>query len=133
MPATEPRLKDANGQTVKSAKEANGRPSFVRLDLTSEQKDAMAHWAEELTDRDLMSLYIDSQVDGYVFSAKSLDQGYQASLTPAVSGAERANGGKCLVTRASTPERAMYSLFFKHTELLKKNWSTLSTATELEW
>lgn len=133
MPATEPKQKDTTERSTKSVKDSNGRPSFVRLDLTAEQKDAMSQWSEELSDRELLTLYVECQSDGYVYSAKSLDQGYQASLTPAYGSADRSNGGKCLVTRASTPERAMYSLFFKHVELMHKNWSSLNTATELEW
>lgn len=133
MPATEQRQKDTTASTAGKSRSDNGRPHYVRLDLTPEQKDQMSVWAEETADRELLELYVSAQMDGYVYSAKALDQGYQASLTPSMGGAEKNNGGKCLVTRASTPERAMYSLFFKHCVLLKTNWNALMTAAELEW
>jgi hypothetical protein len=133
MPATTPKdqsLEQSNG----SKKNGNyGKPMYVRCDLSAEQKSKMQSWADDLEHDELMQLYDDCQSDGYVFSAKPLEQGYQASLTPAYGNAERTNGGKCLVTRASTPQKALLSLFFKHSVLLSKNWQSLKDQQEFEW
>jgi hypothetical protein len=137
MPATTPRQQPfPDTDNKKSKEESNGyrQPTFVRCDLSSDQKAQMAEWANRSSSDDLFELLSVSIQENYQLSVKPLDVGYQASLTQTrpVS-TTNANGGKCLVTRASTPERAIWSLYFKHTQLLKKNWSGASQTQEFEW
>ena len=94
----------------------------------------MAEWANSRNADDLLDHNFESVTEGYLLSAKEAEVGYQASLT---QGKESAigvlNAGKCLVTRASTPERAIWSLYYKHTQILAKDWGRASQEQSLEW
>jgi hypothetical protein len=137
MPATTPKIKPfPEAETEISDKGKNGykRPAFVRCDLTAEEKKQMAEWANNSIADDLVDRIVESIKDGYILSVKEADVGYQASLT---QGKEAKigvpNAGKCLVTRASEPERALWSLYFKHTQMMEKDWGKASQEQQLEW
>lgn len=138
MPATTPKPKPFPETEDKPAKESsNGhykRPSFVRCDLDAQQKKEMAEWANSRTADDLVDYINQSIKDGYVLSVKEAEVGYQASLTQSKEAAVAVlNAGKCLVTRASTPERVLWSLYYKHTQVLVMDWSKGAQEQSLEW
>jgi hypothetical protein len=137
MPATTPKQKPFPDVETNGAKgDSNGykRPSFVRCDLGADQKKEMAQWANNLGGNDLLDLLVVSITEGYTLSCKEAEVGYQASLTQGKSaGIGVPNVGKCLVTRASSPERALWSLYYKHTQVLEKDWSSASAEQQLEW
>lgn len=137
MPATTPKQKPfpENNDGNKEGKN-NGytRPAFVRCDLTADQKKELATWANNLGGNDLLDYIVKSIIEGYTLSIKEAEVGYQASLTQgkqATIGVK--NAGKCLVTRASTPERSLWSLYYKHTQVLEGDWGSASQEQQLEW
>lgn len=137
MPATTPKQKPFPEEDKANAKAKNGdyvRPVFIRCDLTAEQKREMAEWANNLNADNLLDYLTESVEEGYTVSLKVAEVGYQCSLTQ--SGAAqigRKNVGKSLVTRASTPERAVWALYYKHTQVLEKDWGTGGQESQLEW
>ena len=110
------------------------RPTFVRCDLTADQRKELAEWANAHNADDILDYINQSIEDGYVLSLKPAQSGYQASLTQSRPNAVHVpNGGKSLVTRASAPERALWSLYYKHTQILEKDWSKGNTEAEMDW
>jgi len=106
-------------------------PKYVRCELNKEQKSALAAWAEEAEDVDLIK-WLDGRIgSGHVFSLKSLSVGYQASLT----GDREASGhyGVSLVARASTPLRALYSCWYKDEFVLQGVWPSAGSLDELDF
>lgn len=137
MPKTEPRQKPFPEAEEKSNGKQNGeyiRPVFVRCDLTADQKAEMAQWANARSSADLLDMVIESASAGYTLSLKTADTGFQAALTmpgPAKIGVK--NAGKSLVVRATKPERALWSLYYKHTQILEGDWSTATSDAQLDW
>lgn len=137
MPATTPKqskfpLDDKEDEKVKG----NGyaKPTFVRCDLTSDQKKALAKWADESSADDLLNYIDESCTEGYVLSIKPTDDCYQASLTQSRPNAIHVpNGGKSLVTRASTPERVLWAIYYKHKEVMNKDWSKGNAEASVDW
>lgn len=137
MPATTPKQKPFPEEERTNGKASNGdyiRPMFVRCDLTADQKREMAMWANNLNADDLLNYITESVTDGYTLSVKVAEVGYQCSLTQ-TGGAQigKKNAGKSLVTRASTPERAIWALYYKHTQVLEKDWGAGGQEAQLEW
>lgn len=136
MPATTPRQQPFPEADGKGKEKDNGYkpPVFVRCDLSADQKTEMAEWANGNGSDSLLEHICKSTEENYTLSLKAIEHGYQASLTQQKDASvSNPNGGKSLVTRASSPERALWSVYYKHTQLLKKNWSSASQAQELEW
>jgi hypothetical protein len=137
MPATTSKPKPFPEAAQSNGKEkSNGyqRPIFVRCDLSPDQKKELADWANKSRADDLLDHIVQSINEGYILSAKEAEVGYQASITQGKSpGIGVPNVGKCLVTRASTPERALWSLYYKHTQVLEKDWGSASMEQQLEW
>jgi hypothetical protein len=138
MPATTPKQSKMPFPEANNSKEnGDDRPriSYVRCNLTSEQKKEMAEWANSKKSDDMLD-YIDELCEeDYVLSVKpGKDGGCQASLTSAKQvSIHNRNSGKSLVTRASTPIRAIWSILYKHYEVLGRDWSQGSTDVDLDW
>lgn len=126
MPATTPK-----SEAKTEAKNGNGRPEYVRCELSREQKDALKVWADDTSDSDLLA-FIEKAVwsDDYVLSVKPLEVGCQASLTPARE--KDQNWGRCLVTRGSTPLNALRSLAYKQEVVLKGLWAGLDRSQDFD-
>lgn len=127
MPKTTPKPAE---QPVKTwdRKEA---PKYVRCELSKEQKTALAAWAEGCEYIDLIA-WLDGRINsGHVFSIKSIPVGFQASLT----GDREASGhyGVSLVARASTPTRAIYSIWYKDEFVLQGVWPSSGSLEELDY
>jgi hypothetical protein len=135
MPATTPKKVPFPEVNEKEQKQGGySKPTYVRCDLNSEQKTEMATWSNARNSDECMDYLFECIQDGYTFGLKEAEVGYQASLTqmrqPKI-GVQ--NMGKCLVTRASTPERALWSLLFKHLQVLEKDWNNGNVDAQLEW
>lgn len=138
MPATTPKQKpfpdEATSNNGKEKSNGYNRPTFVRCDLTADQKKELAQWANDLGGNDLLDYIMESVSSGYTLSLKEAEVGFQASLTQSKGAAIGVkNVGKCLVTRASSAERALWSLYYKHTQILEKDWGSASQEQQLEW
>lgn len=127
MPAT---TKKPTEQPAKAwdRKEA---PRYVRCELSKEQKTALAAWAEDLEDIDLLNWLTGRIESGHVLSLKSLSTGYQASLT----GDREASGhyGISLIARASTAMRSLYACMYKDEMVLQGTWPASGSLEELDY
>jgi len=107
-------------------------PTFISSSLTVELKPQLAAWAdrnaEELLEHVSSALY-----DGYQFSCKAEEVGFQASLRATESVKITSNQGKMLVERAGTPQRAICRLFWAHEELFERKWPGGVKAVEDDW
>lgn len=119
MPATTPKP------------ERNVTVRYVRCDLSAAQKDVLKAWAEEAEWRDLVA-WVDSMVvRGHTISIKSMDVGFQVNVTGVRPGS--GHDGACLVARASSPTNALYSAWFKDTEVLGGQWPIDNSAENLDF
>lgn len=126
MPATTPNPNKVAG----GAKSENGRSRFVKCDLNKEQKEHLKFWKEEAEYVDLMKWLNHMVTEGHTLSVKSADVGFLATLT-GVQG-PTSHVGMCLTARASTPENALYSLWFKDSEILHGSWVATDYRDELD-
>jgi hypothetical protein len=132
MPKTEPRPIPFPEKEKDDNKTHEGMPKFVRCDLNEELKSALKDWANDEDTEDLIDMICDCVSDGYVVSIKPMkDTGFLAAMTGMYGTVN--NKGMCLTGRSSTPERAVWSLIFKHYVVLKKNWSTAPKEDNLDW
>jgi hypothetical protein len=126
MPKTTPREET----TLKKMEQNPNAPRYVSCDLNKAQKDALLVFIEETEDRDIIA-WIDMRVgDNHILSTKGLDVGYQASLTGTSQARDHANC--CLISRASTPSKALWSVFFKDQEVLKGLWPVTNRLEDLD-
>lgn len=134
MPATTPKKLPF----PESPEQGNGKmPKFVRVNLNKDQKDEMAKWANSLSSSDLLDYMEESVNAGYVLSWKEATMNgqiyYQCSLTMQPKEKVQINNNMSLVTRASSAMRAAWSLYYKHLQILEKDWSGATASEELEW
>lgn len=134
MPATTPKAEGTSAKAAdkKEAAKLNGSgPRFVRCDLVKAQKEQLQSWAadEELVDT-LAWLY-NKVTSGHVVSLRSLDVGYQCSIT----GMTEASGHKdmVLIAKASTPERALMGARFRDEIVLVEGWPASNALAELDY
>lgn len=127
MPKSTPAPKDQPAK-LWDRKEA---PRYVRCELSKEQKAALASWAEDLEDIDLLKWLAQRIESGHVLSLKSLPTGYQASLT----GDREASGhmGISLISRASTAMRTLYACMYKDEMVLQGVWPASGSLEELDY
>lgn len=88
-------------------------------------------WAAEAEWRDLFAWVDAMVVRGHTISIKSMDVGYQVNITGVRSGS--GHDGACLIARASSPTNALYSAWFKDTEVLAGQWPVENTADNLDF
>lgn len=119
MPATAP--KPDKGPSVR----------YVRCDLNAAQKEALKAWAEDAEWKDLIAWLDSMVVRGHTVSVKGMDVGYQVNVTGVRPGS--GHDGMCLVARASSPTNAIYSAWFKDTEVLHGQWPVDNSAENLDF
>jgi len=127
MPKTTPRPVDTAPKTW----DRKDAPKYVRCELNKEQKAALALWAEEAENIDLLA-WIDRRVGlGHVLSVKATNSGYQCSLT----GDSEVGGhvGMSLISRASTAVRSLYSCWYKDEFVLQGVWPATGSLEELDY
>lgn len=127
MPKTEPK----NTPAANELKSNGNGPLYVRCDLNAEQKRLLAEWTEQQEDMDLIKWVNTVVTLGHTVSIRSNQVGYQCSLT----GTSEQNGhhNKTLISRASTPIRALYSVWYKDEIVLKGKWEVADRLAELDF
>ncbi len=105
-------------------------PRYVQCDLTAEQKKVFATFMEESEITDFIQ-WIDQTVgNNYTLSMKSLDVGYQCSLTGTAK--QSGNANVCLISRASSPSKAAWSVYYKATQILPLIWPVSNRLEDLD-
>jgi hypothetical protein len=105
-------------------------PRYVSCDLTPAQKLELNEFIAGGMTEDLWQWLIGTVMSGHVVTMKTLDVGYQCSVTGAAAHGAHAN--KCLISRSSTPERAVWSVHFKDSVVLKSVWPVTNRLEELD-
>ena len=100
------------------------KPTYLDISLTDEQRAALAVFVTELEYVDLMAWMAEKCAAGHSLELKAEDEHFYARAT-GVPGSEHA--GLCLTARASTAEKAWYSLAFRDIVVLAKGWPKKST------
>lgn len=126
MPKSTPRE-----EAVLKKMDANpNAPKYVQCDLNKAQKEALLAFIDE-SDVEALIAWIDLRVgDNHILSTKGLEVGYQASLTGNSHARDHAN--ICLISRASTPSKALWSVYFKDSEVLKGVWPVSNRMEDLD-
>lgn len=127
MPATTP-----NPSKVHPQQNGNAAPLYVKCDLNAEQKLLLKAWADDAENIDVIA-WIDKAGDaGDILTVKHIvgQDGYQASLT----GGELSvsHKGKCLISRASSPWKAIMSLMYKDEVVLQGSWAVTERGLDLD-
>lgn len=126
MPKTTPREE----ATLKKMDANLNAPRYVQCDLNKAQKEALVVFIED-SDTEQLIAWIDSRVgSSHTLSTKPLEVGYQASLTGNSRSTDHAN--MCLISRASTPSKALWSVYFKDSEVLKGIWPVTNRLEDLD-
>lgn len=126
MPKTTPKE-----EAVLKAMERNpNAPRYVACDLNAAQKRELDKFVEETTTEDANQWAMGRVMDNHTLSLKVLDVGYQCSLTG--SKGNQGHENICLISRSSTPERALYSVMFKDTSLLHGIWPVTNRMEDLD-
>ena len=106
-------------------------PSYVRCDLTSAQKEALAGWVSTLDTSEWLDWFETTVTLGHVISVRPNDVGFQCS----VSGGSRdgdAHTNQCLVARATSPTKAIMAAMFKDQNILAGSWPIVNVLLDLD-
>jgi len=126
MPKSTPREESA----LKKIDANPNAPKYVQCDLNKAQKGELLEFIDS-SDIDALVNWIDYRVgDGHILTTKALDVGYQASLTGTTHARDHANC--CLISRASTPSKALWSVYFKDSVILKGVWPVSNRMEDLD-
>lgn len=113
------------------AMDKNGTaPRYVSCDLNVTQKKELDTFIEDSSLEDLHQWAMGRVMDNHVLSMRGLDVGYQCSLTGTKH--HQTHENICLISRSSTPERAMWSVMFKDTMLLHGVWPVTNRLEDLD-
>jgi hypothetical protein len=126
MPKTTPR-EDA---ALKAIDKNPNAPRYVQCDLSAAQKKELDVFIEGTSVEDLHQWAMGRVSDNHTLSMRMLDVGYQCSLTGSQHQRDHAN--ICLISRSSSPERALYSLMFKDTTILHGIWPVSNRLEDLD-
>jgi len=97
---------------------------YVRCELSSIDKADFADWFPKHGPEALFDLLLKAVSDGYLFKIGVGKEGYTASLSAFDTG--KVWDGYVLTAFASSPDRAIAGLWFKHHVLLKADWGDMS-------
>lgn len=126
MPKTTPREEAA----LKSLDKNGNAPRYVSCDLTAAQKRGLDEFIEQSDLADLFQWAMGRVQDSHTISIRGLDIGYQCSVTGTAHSQTHSN--VCLISRSSTPERAMWSVMFKDTTILHGVWPVTNRLEDLD-
>ena len=126
MPKTTPREEAA----LKSMDKNPNAPRYVSCDLSAAQKTELNSFIEESELGDLHQWAMDRVMNNHTLSIRVLDVGYQCSLTGSKGNTSHEN--TCLISRSSTPERALWSVMFKDTLILHGTWPVTNRLEDLD-
>lgn len=126
MPKSTPREE----AVLKKEALTNNAPRYVTCDLTKAQKEGLTQFIDE-SDIESLIAWINYRVgDNHTLSTKGLDVGYQASLTGTAKCRDHA--GECLISRSDSPSRALWSVYYKDSEILKGIWPVTNRIEDLD-
>ena len=126
MPKSTPREESA----LRKLDSNPNAPRYVQCDLSKAQKEGLLAFIDE-SDTEALIRWIDQRVgDNHILSTKHLEVGFQASLTGQPGARDHAN--ICLISRASTPSNALWSVYYKDSEILKGNWPVSNRIEDLD-
>lgn len=125
MPKTTPREEAA----VKKL-DQNGAPRYVACDLTVTQKKELDAFIDGATLEELHQWMIGRIMANHSISVRVLDVGFQCSLTGSKGNSNHEN--ICLISRSSTPHRAMWSVMFKDVKILQGTWPVSNRLEDLD-
>jgi hypothetical protein len=126
MPKTTPREEAA----LKSMDKNGNGPRYVSCDLSTAQKRELDAFIESSELGDLHQWAMQQVMANHTLSIRSLDVGYQCSLTGTKG--HQTHENVCLISRSSTPERAMWSVMFKDTVVLHGAWPVTNRMEDLD-
>jgi hypothetical protein len=126
MPKTTPREE----AELKKMDRNGSAPRYVSCDLSKAQKEDLNAFIEGGNVEDVWQWVSQQVIAGHSVSLRSLDVGYQCSVTGNVNHAAHPN--TCLISRSSTPERALWSVMFKDTALLHGVWPVTNRLEDLD-
>ncbi len=126
MPKTTPREE----AVLKKLDQNGNAPRYVACDLNVAQKRELDAFIEGGTLEDLHQWLVQQVMKNHSISVRSLDVGFQCSLTGGKQSGPHEN--ICLISRSSTPERAMWSVMFKDVTILKGVWPVTNRLEDLD-
>lgn len=126
MPKTTPREEAA----LKKLDANPNAPRYVSCDLNKAQKEALVAFIADTDDEALWKWVDFAVVSNHSISLKAIEVGYQCSVTGQARHAT--HGNVCLISRASTPIKALWSCFYKDTEVLGGIWPVSNRMEELD-
>lgn len=126
MPKTTPKEEAA----LKALDKNPNAPRYVSCDLSVAQKAQLDAFIEASDISDLHQWAMGRVMDNHTLSLRVLDVGYQCSLTG--SAHSTAHPNICLISRSSTPERALWSVMFKDTTILQGKWPVTNRLEDLD-
>ena len=105
-------------------------PRYVACDLSKAQKEQLGEFIESTTSEDLLAYIVNRVMANHSVGVRVLEVGFQCAMTGTKGNAAHEN--ICLISRSSTPERAMYSVMFKDTMLLQGVWPVSNRLEDLD-
>ena len=105
-------------------------PRYVSCDLSAAQKIELGSFIEESELGDLHQWAMGRVMDNHTLSMRGLEVGYQCSLSGSQHSTSHPNVS--LISRSSTPERAMWSVMFKDTSILHGVWPITNRLEDLD-
>lgn len=119
-----------NGSDVKPAKKAANSfqlRGYVRCDLSTADKAAYLAWEQCQEGSALYGWLVKLMDSGYLVKAGDTGEGHQASLSANTTGMSW--DGYVLVARASSSERALALVIYKHFILMEATWAAWTEET----
>jgi hypothetical protein len=126
MPKSTPREEAA----LKKLDASSNAPKYVSCDLSKAQKESLTVYIQDTDLEELVKWMCDKVSDEYTITMRSLDVGYQCSLTGTPK--QRANAGACLISRSDSPLRSIWSVMFKTVEILPPIWPISNRLEDLD-
>lgn len=126
MPKSTPREE----ATLKKMDANPNAPRYVQCDLTKQQKESLTVYIQDTDLEALLEWMCQKVSDNYSISMKSLDVGYQCSLTGTPK--QSTNANVCLISRSSDPARAVWSVMYKQKEILPAIWPVSNRIEDLD-
>lgn len=126
MPKSTPREEAA----LKKMDQNSNAPRYVVCDLTKTQKESLTVYIQDTDLEALLDWMCQKVSDNYSISMKTVDVGYQCSLTGTPK--QTSNANVCLISRSSDPARALWSVMYKQQELLPLIWPVSNRIEDLD-
>lgn len=131
FPRVEKKVPATTPNPNKQGKSVEYTVRFVKCELTAADKIDLKEKAGAVDIMEEVWRHLSSLVeDGHVLSIKSMDVGFQASLTANAN--HRTHASLCLIARGSSPRSALISLWYRDTVILQGKWAANERLNELD-